>query len=267
MLDQRFPHPFPACVDRVQDELAYIGRVRGRAKTPDHYGQVQLKDREFNGVVNETEFTTHEYDVLCLRPTPSKLSVQCREVIRQVCQRNNERIEKLTPHLPQTLVNFVKYPSFVSVGEGLIRGEKLVSYDQAFELEFKLNSGLAYRPLRTGHELIDAARPVYDHIKKFKCCYYSYFEDKSPFRNVIFTYPAVEAIWLLSNKILAHTSDGKTRVTYNYAHEHPKYVLTFDCFTMIENFLNNTSANVFRRKKLKTSASTTTTTTTPALLY
>lgn len=231
------------------------------------YGQVNLREREFNGVMNENELTTHEYDVLCLRPTPAKLSVQCREVIREACDRSNERMHALAGHLPGSLVSFVQYPSYVRVGEGVIRGEKLVSYDQSFELEFKTDSGLAYRPLRSGRELIDAARPVYDKIKKFKCCYYNYFEDKSAMRDVIYTYPAVEAIWLLSNKIVVHTSDGKSRVTYNYAHEHPKYVLTFDCFTMIENFLNNTSANVFRRKRLKCSYNSdtaTTTTTNPA---
>ena len=259
-------------MDRTSDDLAYIGRVKNRHGVTDHFGQVCLRNREFNGVADDVDFTTHEYEVLCLKPTPSKLKVcylisyhtisisyniilitkvQCRELIRDMCNRSNERMDQLISELPRSLVNYVKYGSYVSVGECVIRGEKLVSYDQSFELEFKQDTGLAYRPLKLGRQLIDAARPIYNKIKKFKCCFYNYFEDRSPFRDVIFTYPAVESIWLLSNKIVVHTSDGKTRVTYNYGIEHPKYVLTFDCFTMIENFLNNTSANVFRRRRIK----------------
>lgn len=250
---QYYPHPVGACVDRTSDDFAYIGRVIDRPQIPNHFGQACMKDKEFNGVVDGAEFTSHEFEVLCLKPSPGKLKVQCREAIRALCDHSNERIDALVNELPRRLVDYLKYGSYVAVGDCLLRGEKLVSYDQSFELEIKKDSGMAYRPLKNGRELIKSARPVYDKIKKFKCCYYNYFEDQNPFRDVMFTYPSVESIWLLSNKIVAHLSDGKTRVMNNFVNEIQlqKYLLTFDSFTMLENFLNNTSSNVFRRKTIK----------------
>lgn len=213
-----------------------------------------LNEREFNGVRNELEYTAHEYDVLCLRASPASLKILSRESIRLLANRSNARLDSLAAshHLPHSLVDYVKYKSYIATGDCLLRGEKLVSYDGAFELELRTSGGLVYRPLPSGLDMLRASRPVYDKIKKFKCCFYNYFEDASHNRDEIQTYPTVESIWLLSSKIVLHSYNGKSRVSFNYGEERPAYVLTFDAFAMIENFLNNTSSNVIRRKRIKT---------------
>ncbi|CAF1091994.1 unnamed protein product [Brachionus calyciflorus] len=84
------------------------------------------------------ELNYKTYDILCLKPSPACLKNLCRLELRKLLGHSNEKIEKINEkslvQLSKSLINFIKYPSYLLVGEYLLNGDKFVSKDGRFEL-------------------------------------------------------------------------------------------------------------------------------------
>lgn len=89
---------------------------------PARFGKVHVSHQCLYIGFNNIEVKFDEYDVLCLRPTPAPLSILARCYIRELLAHSNEHIERINEpgkrrRLPENLVQFLKYPSHLSVGK------------------------------------------------------------------------------------------------------------------------------------------------------
>jgi hypothetical protein len=103
-----------------------------------------------NGLIMKIE----KYEVLCLLPSPTSLKNLCRLVIREATNNSNRLISLINKghesggkYLPDHLVEFVKYPSFLSNGDYLLKNEKLVDELNQFELFINNKNQFIYRQL------------------------------------------------------------------------------------------------------------------------
>ena len=88
---------------------------------------------------NELELKFKEYEVLCMKPSPASLKILCRSHIRNLTRKSNENIELINKNnsqlcLPNALINYLKYPTFITSDEYMFSDEKIVSRDGKFEL-------------------------------------------------------------------------------------------------------------------------------------
>ena len=75
------------------------------------------------------------YEVLCLKPSPASLKVLCRLVVRGKIGHNvNIMRQTFENKLPNSIIQYLEYPSKLRYGEYLLKGEKLVSSCGSFEL-------------------------------------------------------------------------------------------------------------------------------------
>lgn len=117
-----------AVLDDRQNEFLYIGRLL------DSIGTFRKSDNFLHVSIQNTEILQMEFYILCLKPSPASLKSLCRSTIRNFTSHSNVSIKKLKFYLPETLVSYLTYPSSLSVGEFLLKSEKLVTNDDLYEL-------------------------------------------------------------------------------------------------------------------------------------
>lgn len=86
------------------------------------------------------ELDIKKYEILCLKPTPTSLKELCRLRVRVMSRHSNEIIERMNKdtsdliYIPNVLIDYLKYPTYLTVGECLLKNEKIVSNDGQFEM-------------------------------------------------------------------------------------------------------------------------------------
>ena len=85
--------------------------------------------------IGNNEVALREYEVLCLKPSPASLKVLSRLVVRnKIGQDVNNMKEKFQNRLPLSIIKYLEYPTSLSYGEYMLKGEKLLSECGNFEL-------------------------------------------------------------------------------------------------------------------------------------
>lgn len=98
-------------------------------------GKIHSSHKCLYCAIGENEVAFNEYEILCLKPSPASLKVLCRMIIRdKIGYYVNKIKEKLETKLPNSLIQYLEYPSKLCYGEYLLKGEKLISECGSFEL-------------------------------------------------------------------------------------------------------------------------------------
>lgn len=164
------------CVDKVDNQYSYLGRSINendelsevpKAKRPKFYsnGWCHFDENmpQIFGKVNKTfkllfapfknlEIGHDQYETLCLKASPGSLSILCRSALRSYLSYSQKKIKAINTSerklVPDSLIQFLKYPAHLNVGEWMLRDEKLVQQDDQFELAIDENTGnLVFRSL------------------------------------------------------------------------------------------------------------------------
>ena len=120
---------------------------------PHLFGKVHVNHKCLYAPFNKLELIFSEYEILCLKPTPNKLSILCRELIRSLTKNSNKNIELINKnsngliYVPESLISFIKYPSYLASGEYMLKNEKVVREDGQFELVILNDGSLVIRSL------------------------------------------------------------------------------------------------------------------------
>ena len=149
-----------AAVDERTCEYFYVGRSRyydPETESPQYFrnghwckfndtvqpafGKVHRGNSSFYAPVNKLELVFKEFDILCLKSSPSSLKILTRSVIRKFSNHSNKNIQNRNLYgecyLPNSLINFVKYPSYLSIGEYMLQDEKIVHESGDCEVLFE----------------------------------------------------------------------------------------------------------------------------------
>lgn len=161
-----------AAIDEFTREYFYVGRNRLDAK-PKYYrngvfefneplsnlfGKVHVTHSCLYAPLNDLELIFDDYEILCMRPTPNKLKIISRELVRKLAKYSNEKIELINEnanglvYVPNKLIDFIKYPSCLTSGEYMLRNEKIVRDDGKFELAVLNNGDLVIRSIIKSNE-------------------------------------------------------------------------------------------------------------------
>lgn len=196
LFDSRIPkHAYKAALHKVESRYSYIGRVvpeTNNQKRPKFYANSWLMVDETVshtfGRVNETHkllFTPlrdieigHDlFEVLCLKPSPASLKTLCQLKIRECIDYSQEKIKSLYSNsklLPECLVNYLEYPSFLKSGQYLLMNEKLVDKNGLYELFINQDCNLICRCLKTSKEIIIANDLTTILFHKFQCVFFNH---------------------------------------------------------------------------------------------
>jgi hypothetical protein len=218
------------CIDRLTNEYFYVGRtrpqdenndengpnyyrygqswVRFRERVPSLFGKVHVSHACMYAPYDNLELSFKHYDVLCLRPSPASLKQLCRCTLRELFQHSNEKIASINGSLPLNLVEFLKYPAFLSVGEYLVKGEKLVRDDGRFEMVIEPNDDLYIRPCVLSSSLTarQSASEQFD------------LETQQVKRLI---HPRIDSIWLHRFHLVLYRKDGRLYVLHNFFNSSP----------------------------------------------
>jgi hypothetical protein len=179
---------------------------------PHLFGKVHVSHKCLYAPFNKLELIFSDYEILCLKPSPNKLSILCRELIRSLAKNSNKNIELINKnsngliYVPDSLISFIKYPSYLASGEYMLKNEKIVREDGQFELVILNNGSLVIRSAVTNdiyRVIVSSAESIFLH-RNFIAFYRSkdsvyihkYYFDKAPFYRL-----------LISNKQRPHLKD------------------------------------------------------------
>ena len=133
----------------------YYNSTRFNETIPHLFGKVHVSHKCLYAPFNKLELIFSDYEILCLKPSPNKLSILCRELIRSLAKNSNKNIELINKnsngliYVPESLISFIKYPSYLASGEYMLKNEKIVREDGQFELVILNNGNLVIRSLIT----------------------------------------------------------------------------------------------------------------------
>lgn len=224
------------CIDQQTNEYFYIGRTSFESENPYIYspstnvwnayenpsgipalfGKVHTSHQLMYVAYNGLEIAYETYDILCLKPSPSKLKNFCRWELRNLLKHSNENIEKINENqnifLPKSLLDFIKYPSYLTVGDCMLRGEKIVRKDGKFELIIDNNGNLVCQSIiknkdkLSNDELIELENTQIKRIVSYQ----------------------IHSIWLLRFQVAFYKLNTKVKVICNFFENTPEYILTID---------------------------------------
>ena len=105
----------------------------------DLFGKVHVTYHCLYAPFYDLELMFNEYEILCLKPTPNSLKITTKELVRSMANNSNENIELINTnsngliYVPNVLINnFIKYTSYLSVDEYLLKNERIVRSDSKF---------------------------------------------------------------------------------------------------------------------------------------
>lgn len=152
---------FRAAVDKMNCKYSYVGRTLSDDEDrPKFYSNAWLKfskniERTFGKVCKshkllyssyqDLEIGFDQFETLCLKVTPASLKILCRTALRYYLNYSQSKIVSINNdslnQIPRSLVNYLKYPSCLKIGELLLRDEKLVDENNCYELAFDYLTG------------------------------------------------------------------------------------------------------------------------------
>jgi hypothetical protein len=176
---------------------------------PPAFGKVHISHKCLYAPINNLEIRFTNYHILTLKPSPSSLKHLCRILIRNLMNHSNENIKKINKnksgrlYLPVALINFLKYPSYLSVGEFMIKGEKIVREDGNFEMLIEDNNNLVIKSI------------IHDIS-----------EQDTQIKRIINS--NVHSIWLQRFQIVIYKNDWSVFIVKNFLNTSPEYKLKID---------------------------------------
>jgi len=228
-----------AAIDENTNEYFYVGRpLSQRLNRPtvwsvwnsqfgnfnepvpnELFGKVHLSHECLYAPFNNHELAYREYEILCLKPTPTSLKILNRELIRRLTNYSNENIELINqpvPVVPSVLIKFIKYPSYLSVGEYLLKNEKLVREDNKYELKIADNGNLILSSLITNGQKNSLNKEQLDDLKNIQVQ-----------RNITSN---VNSIWLHRSQVVIYKVDrsGQNKyleIKFKFENNNPEYKL------------------------------------------
>lgn len=221
------------CIDRVCNEFFYIGKTSFESENPSYYqnewkpyeqpskvpklfGKVHPSHSVMYVAFDNLELAYDTYDTLCLKPSPNKLKNLCRLELRKLLAHSNEKIEKINQNglffLPDSLVNFVKYPNFLVVGEYMLKGEKVVRKDGKFELVIENDNTLVCKSIILNKEKLSKEELVE--------------AENTQIKRIIAS--NVHSLWLTRFQVALYKADSRVRVIHNFFDKSPEYAITID---------------------------------------
>jgi hypothetical protein len=117
------------------EEYAYIGKCNLK-----HQTKFGIKVKSKNDLMvpfQNNIIEIKDYDILCLKPSPAYLKTLCCLTIQKMNSFSNKNIENINLKqkcLPDSLIVLLKYPSYLTTGQCLLKGDKIVRNDGRFEM-------------------------------------------------------------------------------------------------------------------------------------
>ena len=124
--------------------------------------------------IGNSEVALRDYEVLCLKPSPASLKVLCRLVVRDKIGHNvNNMRQTFENKLPNSIIQYLEYPSKLCYGEYLLKGEKLVSSCGSFELFINNSNELICKDNKKNVNIatISNVHSFYLHHNKIVMCH------------------------------------------------------------------------------------------------
>jgi len=113
---------------------------------PNLIGKVQVSHSCLYLPVNSIELRLKEYDILCLRPSPASLKKLSQLAIRSILNNSQSKLSLINDgqiHLPKSLLKqYVMFPTFLTTGQKMIIGDKIVREDGLFEIELQQDANI-----------------------------------------------------------------------------------------------------------------------------
>ena len=205
--------------DQFSKEYFYIGRTIRESQIkakyyngslnvlneiiPHLFGKVHVGHKVLYAPHNNLELVFSDYETLCLKPAPASLKILARLKIRTMLNNSNKSMSLINQKhkvLPDALLNFIKFPSFLSVGEFMLKGEKIT--DDKFEISIESNGDLVCKPIlddETSYEDCDL-------VKRIIC-------------------NNVHSIWLHRFQVIFFLTSNRFHVAHTFFNKSPEYRL------------------------------------------
>lgn len=231
--DQIPKYALRGCIDRFTNEYFYIGKPsfdlnrelrvdyydyvnwnRFREPIPNYFGKVHVSHKCLYLPFDKLELRLNKYDILCLKPSPASLKILSRTKLRELLKNSNENISRINKnksgrkYVPEMLVNFIKFPSSLSVGEYMMKGEKLVRDDDKFELVIEENGKLICKSLIKDKKSLSTEE-------------LTELEDTQVARIISYN---VDSIWLHRFQVAFYEKSKRVHVVHNFFGESPEYL-------------------------------------------
>ena len=203
-----------AAIDNYSKEYFYIGRnsLESSAKYYENnqinrfnetisqlFGKVHVTHNCLYIPFNRYELIFSEYEILCMKPTSNSLKIIARDAVRCLLKYSNENVELINKnangliYIPESLINFIKYPSYLTTGEYMLRNEKIVRDDGKFELVILNNGDLVISSILKNNESNNLNKKELDNLKD------------TQFKRII--YNSVNSIWLHKFHAIVYNRD------------------------------------------------------------
>ncbi len=119
-----------------------VPQIFGKVREPYYLMFVPLKNLEIG---------MDHFETLCLKASPASLKTLCRTAVRSYTSYSQKNIKSLNSYkhqlVPDSLIEFLKYPSYLTPGEYLLKNEKLVDENDQYELIFDNVGNLVCRSI------------------------------------------------------------------------------------------------------------------------
>ena len=215
--------------DEFTNEYFYIGKTIREAhiqpkyyrgtwvvlneETPLLFGKVHTGHECLYVAHNGLELAFNEYDVLCMKPSPASLKILCRLRVRAMAHHSNRNIGLINQNrltMPESLVNFLKYPAFISVGEYMLRGEKIS--DGKSEILIENNGDLVCKSI-----VDETNRDSLEHVKRI-------------------IHSGVHSVWLHRFQVVFCLTNGRIYIAHSFVNQSPEYKFSINYDVMPPNY-------------------------------
>jgi hypothetical protein len=230
-------YSFKACIDRLTSEYFYVGKPNSSDAQvkPEFFsnmkwnkynedipysvfGKVHVSHKCLYVPHNGIELSFSTFDILALKPSPSSLKILCRTRIRELLNNSQDKILEINKsksgrkYVPEPLIKFIAFPSQLTVGEYMLRGEKIVRQDGHYELTLLKDGNLVCRSLITKQEEKELAlnNELIDRIDH-------------QITNTICS--DVDSLWLHRFQVAIYKTNTKVRVEHSFYDTSPEYKL------------------------------------------
>lgn len=226
-----------ACVDRLTNEYFYVGRAHTNHQpcpTPEHmnqmswrpykeilpyrFGKVHPSHRVLYVPFNKLELAFKCYDILCLKPSPSPLRILCRTRIRKLLDNSSKKIRLINTnrsgrrYVPDRVLASLDFPSSLSVGEYMLKDEKIIRQDGKYELKIQSNCDMIISPL-----IPDEDKLTPDELNQMK--------DTQVQHTLCMD---VDSLWLHRFQVVCYKTNQRVKVIHSFYDTSPEYKLFID---------------------------------------
>ena len=185
-------------------------------ETPIGFGKVHVGHSCLYVPLANLEVQFRDYLILCLRPSPAPLKSLCSQRIRRLVGNSQAKLGAINKnkngqmYLPQSLVDsLLKFPSYLRVGDYMLKDEKVVSEDGRFELLIKDNGELICR------SILQASEGMSQEAKLE--------EQDTQIAKIVRS--SVNSIWLHRFKLIFSLNNDRVYIYKSFYNQSPEYRL------------------------------------------